>query len=94
MSTDFCGFPVVVRFCEEFHTVTLNGRHFPTNFGGMPRAVCVPGGRQHFIRFSSVSPQTQQNMLAHLRLRRLGSVPDDVLLADGKQYILIVLSII
>ena len=86
---DFCGFPVILRFCEEFHTVTLNGRPFPTNFGAMPRQVVIPGGRVVNIRFASVSRATQQNMITHIRQRLLGSVPDDVLLSDGKDSALI-----
>ena len=67
--SDLCGFPVILRFCDGFHTVLLNGRPFPTNFGGAPMPVTVPGGRKHYLRFSGLTENTQRAMHQFIRIR-------------------------
>jgi hypothetical protein len=66
---DLCGFPVILKFSDEFYTVILNGRPFPAKFGGAPMSITLPNGRQHFLRFAAVSPATEEAMMMHNRLK-------------------------
>jgi len=67
---DLFGFPIVLRFGDGFHTVFLNGRPFPTNFGArLPFTVTTPAGRKHYLRFSALSPSTEKAMMHFIKAK-------------------------
>ncbi|CAG7733227.1 unnamed protein product [Allacma fusca] len=75
---DLCGFPVILCFINDFHQVLLNGKVFPANFGGAPMAVTVPSGRKHFLRLTSLTPVTMNNIMKFSRTKsRAGEIVPD-----------------
>jgi hypothetical protein len=53
--------PVILRFCDNFRTVLLNGRPFPTNFGArLPFPVTIRNTEQHYLRFSALTPSAEK----------------------------------
>ena len=60
--TDLGGFPVIIRFVDNFHKVLLNNRPFPVEFGGPSMRLAIPSGRKHFLRFTALSAKTREAM--------------------------------
>jgi len=64
---DVFGVPVLLRFCSNFQTVTLNGRPFPTNFGArLPFTITLPGSGKHYFRFSTIAPNVENAIQAFI----------------------------
>lgn len=62
---DVFGEPLLLRFCNGFQAVTLNGRPFPSNFGArLPFTITMPGSGKHYLRFSAISPDTERAIQA------------------------------
>ncbi|ODN00140.1 Pre-mRNA cleavage complex 2 protein Pcf11, partial [Orchesella cincta] len=64
---DVFGVPVLLRFCSNFQTVTLNGRPFPTNFGArLPFTITLHGSGKHYFRFSAITPNLENAIHAFI----------------------------
>lgn len=69
---------LVLRFCNGFKAVTLNGRQFPTNFGArLPFSVTLANSEKHFLRFNAVSPETELGMQAFINANYGGEWNDN-----------------
>jgi len=67
--------PVILRFCENFRTVLLNGRPFPTNFGArLPFTVTIPNAGKHYLRFSALTPSAEKAIGSFIRAKTSGGV--------------------
>ena len=69
MFPDLCGVPVILRFCDGFHTVLLNGRPFTVEFGGHPMRVTLPSGRKLYLRFAGLSGGTRKAIVQFNKAR-------------------------
>lgn len=49
------GHPHTLEFMDAFRTVSLNGRSFKVDFGGLPMPI-ISNGKKHYIRFLKLPP--------------------------------------